>query len=266
MKILMNRLLNLLNAEEYDTLDYYIGKSLLDNMGLIPELSIVKLAEICNVSKSKLSNFIRKIGFEDYKDFRLEAVREYEEEKYVLGNNISIVDHIMKYGEESYFQVLKKDLDLFKKNIDREQLKTLVRMLHDSSDIAAFGTGHSEAAAIYLQAVMGYLHKAVYTTLNDKKQEKYILNASENSVIVIFSNSGRFLNFQQLREGMPARNVFHVTKAKIVLVTSNRRMENNPDVDLCLRFEYSSNIQNHSILFELVCEYILYEYQKLYEL
>lgn len=264
MKILMNRLLTVLNDEPYDSMDYYIGKVLLSNMKLIPSCSIVETAKMCSVSKSKLSNFIRKIGFEGYKDFRLEAAREQEMEVYELGNNISIADYMQYYGEDSYLKVLKRDIDLLHENLDRRKLKKLVSMIHDSNDLAAFGTGHSEAAALYLQASLGYLHKAVYTSLSDKKQEEYVLNAEEGALIIIYSNSGRYIHANQLREGLPLRDILHQSKAKIALITSNKRMDD--DVDVCLSFPYSSNVQNHPVLFQMVSEYIVYEYQNLYGL
>lgn len=262
MKILMNRLLALLNDESPESTDYHIARSLIVNLDQVPTLSIVDMSALCCVSKSKLSKFVRNMGFDDYKDFRLEAVQEHKKAVYDIGGNISIADCMRYRGEKEYFNVLKNDIDLLYNKLDRSVLKELVSDIYYYKKVAAFGTGHSEAAALYLQAAIAYMYKVVYTAIGDQKQEAYIRDADSDTLIIIFSNSGRYIHISQLREGEPEKEVFGRTKAKIAVITSNPRMKDDPEVDLCLHFSYSSQIQNHPILFQLISEYIVFEFQK----
>lgn len=261
MKILMNRLLALLNDESPESTDYHIARSLIGHLEQVPKCSIVDMSSLCCVSKSKLSKFVRKLGFDDYKDFRLEAVQEQKKDVYNIGSNISIANYMRRQGEKEYFNILKKDIDLLYDSLDKSVLKELVTDIYHYKKVAAFGIGHSEAAAMYLQAAIAYMYKVIYTAIGDQKQEEYIREADSDTLIIIFSNSGRYIHVSQLREGEPPKDIFHKTDAKIAVITSNPQMQEDPNVDICLHFTYSSYVQNHPILFQLVSEYIVFEYQ-----
>ena len=54
------------------------------------------------------------------------------------------------------------------------------------------------------------------------------------------------------------------TKAKVVLFTSNREMEKDPRIDLCIDWEYKDLVQNHPVLYQLLIERIAIAYQNKY--
>ena len=56
------------------------------------------------------------------------------------------------------------------------------------------------------------------------------------------------------------------TKAKIVLITSNRKIENNLNIDLCIFLDYSEKVQNHPVMYQLLIEQIALKYQEKYGL
>ena len=85
--------------------------------------------------------------------------------------------------------------------IEEDQLKRLAVDLHEYKHLAAFGISYSESAAINLQHKMHYYHKFLYTTMNDRQQENYIESADEETLIFIFSNSGKYITEYQNREG-----------------------------------------------------------------
>lgn len=64
------RLLNLRNNLGNNSTDLHIVEVMLENINEIDKLSIETMAELCDVSKSKISKFVKQIGFEDYKEFR----------------------------------------------------------------------------------------------------------------------------------------------------------------------------------------------------
>lgn len=114
----MNGLYNLLElvVSEYDarSTEHHIASVMLENIYQLTHVSIGELARMCNVSKSTMSKFVRDMGFDDYKDFRLEAGRLYVKEKYGHEDtNINITDFIISKGDSAYLDVLKQDLDLF---------------------------------------------------------------------------------------------------------------------------------------------------------
>ena len=232
MYILYNRLITALNEKKPDSTEFYIAKMMIWNLWELPRMSISDVAKMCAVSKSTISKFVRDIGFEDY-------LWEYE-------------------------KILSEDIRSVLFGIEEDQLKRLAVDLHEYKHLAAFGISYSESAAINLQHKMHYYHKFLYTTMNDRQQENYIESADEETLIFIFSNSGKYITEYQNREGRPPKYSFDKTKAKIVLVTSNEQMLVDKRVDECVLFRYADCVQNHPILYQVFIERLLYSYEELY--
>lgn len=227
-------------------------------------MSISDVAKMCTVSKSTISKFVRDIGFEDYLDFKLEAVRQGKREIYNKDGKCNITDYIHRHGVWAYEKVLSEDIRSVLFGMDKMQLKRLAVDLHEYRNLAAFGISYSESAAINLQHKMHYYHKFLYTTMNDTQQEHYIETADEETLILIFSNSGKYISVYQNRDGCPVKNTFDKTKAKIVLVTSNRQMLEDERVDECILLQYADCVQNHPILYQVFIERLLYCYEEIY--
>ena len=96
MGILYNRLLIILNDEDPDSTYYHIALVMLRHLESLHEIPIHKLAELCDVSKSTISKFIRFIGYEDFADYRYAAV--FEQNKYY--NRFNYASNVMEYIED----------------------------------------------------------------------------------------------------------------------------------------------------------------------
>lgn len=201
MYILYNRLITALNEKKPDSTEFYIAKMMIWNLWELPRMSISDVAKMCAVSKSTISKFVRDIGFEDYLDFKLEAVRQGKKEIYNSNGKCNITDYIRGHGIWEYEKILSEDIRSVLFGIEEDQLKRLAVDLHEYKHLAAFGISYSESAAINLQHKMHYYHKFLYTTMNDRQQENYIESADEETLIFIFSNSGKYITEYQNREG-----------------------------------------------------------------
>lgn len=73
MRILYNRLVTVRNERNVATIEYFMAGVMLEHLKELDQYSIGDMAKLCNVSKSTLSKFVRELGFDDFKDFRLEA-------------------------------------------------------------------------------------------------------------------------------------------------------------------------------------------------
>ena len=56
---------------------------------------------------------------------------------------------------------------------------------------------------------------------------------------------------------------FANTKAKIVLITSNKKIAKNPNVDLSICYNHLSEVQTHSVIYPLINDFIVAEYRKI---
>ena len=73
MGILLVRLIDVINEYSEDSTFYSIAYTMLLNFDNLQNLSINDVANLCHVSKSTISKFVRSLNFEDYSDFKAEA-------------------------------------------------------------------------------------------------------------------------------------------------------------------------------------------------
>lgn len=265
MYILYQRLATLINGGDANTTEYHIANVMMENMDHITENSIGETAKLCNVSKSTVSKFVRTLGFENYTDFKWAAMGEKRKEIYIKGvDTINITDFICQNGVNNYMEVLTRDIKCLFEQADMRKIDSLAKDIYAYKKVAAFGEVYSETAALNFQYKMSLYRKFVYTTIDDMKQTQYIEGAGSENLLVIFSNSGRYINTYARLEGYPKKACFDETKAKVVLITSNREMETDPRIDECLFIDYSDKVQNHPILYQILIEQIALRYQQLY--
>lgn len=262
MGSLLNRLLIMLNDSDPKSTDYHITFTLLMNFYSLSTLSIGEVASLCTVSKSTISKFIRNIGYEDYADFKSAAPFEENKFGFNLNYNQNIAEYIETNGLDRYIDVLQDDLTLARSSIDMSKIEELAKDLIRYQKVASFGLLFSEIGAIDLQWKLAYNGKFVITTMSDVKQRDFINYASEDTLIIIYSNSGSYMQKYQLSEFQEPKDFSHI-KSKIVLITSNSKMMNHPGVDLCLCYGHTSAVQTHSVLYPLINDMIVMKYREL---
>lgn len=265
MYIIHARLLNVLNDEPLDSVDHHVAAVMLRHISELSDLSIGELADACTISKSTLSKFVRRLGFEDYVDFKLEARRQREKEIYIRDKKtINITDYLQQQGRDAYLAALNDDIRLLFDGANDAVITHLVHDIHRFPKIAAFGEGYSETACLNLQIKMSYYQKFIYTTRNDIVQTDYIERADADTLILVISNSGRFISSYAHREGAPEKSCFDRSRARVYLITSNPSMKEDPRIFECILLRYSHDVQNHPVLFQLLIEQIALCYQKVY--
>lgn len=261
MGLLIIRLLTLINNEKIDSTFFHIASTLIENYAVIAHKSISEMAAICNVSKSTMSKFARKIGFDDYYDLKDHA--PFIEDRYQnkLNYLTNIISTIETEGIDTYFEAVEKDIQAIKKALDMDIINEIALDLIKYRKVASFGLLFSESAALDLQYKLAYNGKFIYTFQDDKKQEEFIRNAKYDTLIIIFSNSGNFLRQQQLEQGNPQKNLFRHTKAKLIAITSDKAINQLDYVDQALIFPHSTSIQTHAFLYQVIMDIIVSRYR-----
>lgn len=263
MRVLTQRLLTLLNNESFGSTNETIANTMIERLYELDKLTIDDLSDLCHVSKSTLSKFVRNLGFDSFKDFKLTVIEEKEKPFYKYSNTITIDKFIEKNGIQKYVEILSDDINLAVREISQEKIKKIAKMIFNSSKVAAFGTTYSETVALDFQYMMAFNKKYIYTSLDDLKQDAFIETADNDTLVIIFSNSGKYLREYQLIKGHPKKKTFNHTGAKVVLITSNKDYLSNPYVDLVIDTSFSTNLQNHPYVFRVINEMILTEYKRI---
>ena len=71
-------LLELINNESPESVDYIIARYILDHLTELSGASIQDISDACEVSKSTLSRFCRKAGLEDFQEMKNELQQAVE--------------------------------------------------------------------------------------------------------------------------------------------------------------------------------------------
>lgn len=264
MSILIIRLLSLINTAPIESSNYHIALTLLTNLDQIALLSISEVAHLCNVSKSKLSKFAKDLGFDDYLDLKDNSI--FIENRF--NNDFNYIDSILKYIQNNdihaFKNILQNDIQTLFSDTYTKQFYRLAQDIAHYQKVAAFGTLFSEIGAIDLQYKLAYNGKYIVSFTDDMKQEKFINEADENTLIIVYSDTGVFIEKHVVRLGQPKKRSFENTKAKVVLITSNEKMKNHPFIDDSIIFPRTvKTVHTHGTLYTLINTLVTNEYRKL---
>jgi DNA-binding MurR/RpiR family transcriptional regulator len=261
MYIVVYRLTNLLNDSQYDSATMHICRKLLEIVADLEQLSIDQVAAKCNVSKSTLSKFVKNLGFENYKDFRENAVREKEDSLYTGNAGLEMEKYIEKYRMDNFLKLLSKDVEEFMSGIDLQQVRRLVKAIYEAPRVAAFGMVYSETVAMDFVYQMAELRKTVETRIHDIRQEEYLKKADADTLVVIFSNTGQYIYKNGMKTTNSSRSFVGKTKAKKALITSNKAALREPYIDYPVLFSFTSVVQNQIFMERLIINVIVDEYK-----
>lgn len=256
----ITRLLIILNDESSLSIDYIIALRMIEHYSEISKMTIQELANICNVSKSKISKFIKKIGYEDFITFKAEI--SFNSNLQSKMNFHHLLHNINQMGINQYLETVVDDIHNLQKTLDIEHIDRLAEDLYKYDHVAAFGTLHSSVAAVQLQFRLAYKNKFIITMMNETKQKEFIETATEDTLIVVFSDTGNYIEVEQLQEGNLPKKIFKSTKAKVVLITSNKEMLHNSYVDYAILYSYTSSIHTYSVIYSLLTDLIAYQYDQ----
>lgn len=260
MGILYDRLLILLNETSSDSTFYHIAMVMLQNMRLLHRLAINEVADLCCVSKSTISKFIRALGYEDYAEFR-EAAR-IAENKYHVSYNfaVDVIGYLEKHTVQEYTQEIAKDIQLTAQQLDWTAIERLVQDLIHYEKVFALGLMFSATAATDLQTKLGRCGKFIVATRNDLMQADNIARADENTLLIVFSESGQYLNRYHEIDDFYHKDIFNATKAKIVLITSDEEMAHDPRVTYSILFRRGDKVHTHRMTYPFLTDMIAWRY------
>lgn len=263
MGILINRLLVLLNETSTDATYYHIALILLQNMSKLKSASINDVAELCCVSKSTISKFIREIGYHDYSDFRYAI--EFEDVRYRTPNTFvhDVIGYLQEHSIQDYAQLLAQDLTSNVEALDIGSLDRLALDIRNHSTVLAFGLMFSETAAIDLQIKLGRIGKFIRTAQNDIKQFDAIHNADKDTLIIVFSESGGFMDRYEMIDHETGKSVFFETQGKVVMITANEKIERDPRVDYIIKMQHTDDVHTHRIVYPLLTDILTNRYYTL---
>ncbi len=169
------RNLNPLEKQIYDRLFIYSKSN--------PPFRIHQAAEICDCSTSKISKFVKKLGFNNYKQYM----------HFLYGEAIF---HPKESGE---LNRLRQFIDDF----DTTMIDEFLELIEGHKKIVLFGYGPSLICAQYFEYRLRTCSNKMVIAVSDEISVASMVD--EKSLLVIFTVTGTFHSFE---------NVYHASKNK----------------------------------------------------
>lgn len=248
---LMIILLSTINSEPKDSNNYKIAKFLIENIRNLENFSISQLAKSCYVSNSSVSRFCKEIGLNDFNTLKTQIAKIPLEYRYAQ-NKFNYKGFDENHIASSYISSIIDNLQqLYSDNLEHD-IKKLVKDIYKYKHVAAFGYMHSQNVALNMQFDLQTSGKMIFTRIKFSDQIEYICNSKENTLIIIFSDTGTY--FDRL---FPRSHPFKdKNKPKIVMITSNFDSQ-LPYVDQYIRYhsrhDYSGHPHPSAIISDIIC-------------
>ena len=183
--------LSVIASEKSGSTNSIIADYILNHMDEVRDLGIKEIAERCHVDTGSVSRFCKDIGLRDFVELR--------ELLNTAGDNFEPHSLAESPGEraEEYGKKVKHSIDLVTKTLSARRLEELCRDMRQYEKVALFGLLKAESAAVHLQGDLWMMGKHVYTNVSYDQQIEYIRNAGNDSLIVIFSYTGAYFEYQK---------------------------------------------------------------------
>ena len=250
-------LLSTINTEPKDSNNYKIAKYIIENLHTLEDCTITELSRNCYVSSSSISRFCRDIGLSDFNELRIQVAR--------IPLALQQASHKFSYKEfddsfcSSYVKSVTDNLfNAFDSREIEDKIQLLVNDLYTYKKVAAFGYMQSENVALNLQYDLQTSGKPIFTRLKFVDQVEYIKAAKEDTLIIIFSDSGSYFDYVFNRT-TPFKNT--AKKPKIYMVTSNKNL-NIPYIDHLISYNSRKDYASHPYPLMLIADMICFQYAK----
>lgn len=241
--------LTTLAAEKDGSTNSVIAEFILENRAEIRDIGIQELAKKCNVSVSSVSRFCREIGIGDFASLR--DILNSDGGDGVTFENRSD-------SAQDYARSICEGIMLAAGSVDMDKIRSLCRDIRDYDSVAVFGLLKSESAALGLQSDLAILGKPTYTKISFRQQMDYIRQADSKDLIIIFSFSGIYFDYEYRR--LPES----FKCPKICLITGGDNQYGSY-IDLLIHFDSTLNWSNHPYQQQFIAGIIAQEYARLIE-
>ncbi|MGL5973119.1 MAG: MurR/RpiR family transcriptional regulator [Oscillospiraceae bacterium] len=173
-----------INLNNLNDLEKKINDILVQKTKIEKNIKIEKAAILCNCSTSKISKFVKKLGFSNYKEYM----------NFLYNNQLPV----KKFSNE-----LKRIQD-FIENFDYTLIEKFIDEIKKYEKIILFGYGPSYICAQYFEYKLRIVTNKIVISAQDEVSVESLLNSK--SILVIFSTTGKFSSFNNLKKCANKKN------------------------------------------------------------
>ena len=239
--------LSTLASEKKDSTNSQIVSYLLNHLDDIKDIDIQEMAKECCVAMSSISRFCKEIGLNDFNELR----------ELLITTNMSFEQYSTssqsKDRLKEYISKVKESIEMVEESIAMQQIDLLCKEIKKHDHIAIFGLLKAGSVAFNLQSNLLMLGKQTYSNISYKQQLQYISSADENDLFIIFSYTGSYFDYPDIRT---------LKKPQIWLISS--KQESYPEfIDHVITFNSWQDQNSHPYQLQFIASLIAQEYARI---
>jgi DNA-binding MurR/RpiR family transcriptional regulator len=233
---LIYTLLAYINNSLNKDINYYLAKSLLEQINHIESFSLDSVAEACNVAPSTINRFCKRIGFKNFSNLRNSVAVP-------LGTSFH-ENHNSDLSTPMFFKQLNENIEMID-HIPTSQIDQIAKQIKQSRRIVILGFEKNQIQAMELQKRLFLLGKLCECDTNLFKQIDALSDLSDEDMIITISIQGNILS-----KHFPIIEKIKTAKGKKLLITfSSELVHLNifDEIIQCGRIENSS-VSSYTLL------------------
>lgn len=245
--------LSTIASEKKGSTNSQIASYILDHLDRFQNIGIKEMASECNVAISSISRFCKEIGLRDFAELK----------ELLLSTDLFFEEHSNLDTKEDrlhdYSSKVKESIEMVENSIDMNSISDLCNDIYKFKRVAIFGLLKAGAVSLNLQGDLLMLGKQVYTNISYTQQMQYILSASENDLIIIFSYTGSYFDYQNLR------SLKNKLKKPRIWFISSKVSQYPPFIKHLITFKSLRDQNSHPYQLQFIAGLIAQEYSKMHK-
>lgn len=173
--------------------DQRIANYILEHRARIPDMTMREIANECQTSSPTVSRFVKRIGYENFAQMRLELARTESSlsRDYLLGSTTGSIS-FDRFNESLRFILSCKTTELTDTaaQIDPATIKAVIDLLLEADTVLITGVGNTLSVAANMAFKLRHLGVRAIAPSTTEYAASYSFMMTDRDVLVIISSSG----------------------------------------------------------------------------
>ncbi|MDO5517828.1 MAG: MurR/RpiR family transcriptional regulator [Clostridium sp.] len=196
-----------------------IVEYIIKNKDELSSLTINELAKVTFSSNASIIRLCKKLGFNGFRNFRIQLLKEMESEKYIT-NTIDFTSPF--YEEESLGAIINNIASLYKESIDvitsginSKEIERIAECMNSCKRLFVFAYGDTRITAMNFINKMIKINKYPILATENYEEDTMCSNVEKDDCVLFISYSGtKYLNTEWLE-------TLKKKRCSIITITSN---------------------------------------------
>lgn len=234
---ILHDLISLYNSLSVDRAFHSVITILLQNLAMIPGLSLEETAELCNTSVITINRLLKQINCPSFRAFKqqiAEVINGYGKYNRCFPYSQQMLprEKSIPLDIENYFAHFKHIFEDLTQRIDIAQIEKAADILHQAHDIHTYGPFSASHAKQQLQVDLMFSGKKVicYCNAADEVRDAQTLGPSSAVIAQVIST------YKNYSEHFPIIKKILAAKVPTIIITSTKTLNNFKEADCILTF------------------------------